>query len=190
MLADKRWTSADLEVFPDDGKRYEIIDGRLKISEIPHWLHQFVCGEISSELGNWNRKSSRGQSVLAPGLIFDESNDVAPDVIWISNEHLARALDENGHLRLPPELIVEVLSPGAENEQWDREAKLDLYSRGGVLEYWIVDWQLCKIDIYRRTSVGLHLTASLQEGSTLETPLLPGFRCTVTQFCERTREYK
>src|SRR5437588_12681262 len=98
MIAEKRWTSADLEAFPDDGKRYEITDGRLKISEIPHWLHQLVCGELSLQLGNWNHETGGGQSVLAPGLIFDDCNDVVPDVMWISNERLAGALDDNGHL--------------------------------------------------------------------------------------------
>lgn len=39
-----RWTSADLEVLPDDGKRYEIIDGELYVSTQPHWQHQFACG--------------------------------------------------------------------------------------------------------------------------------------------------
>lgn len=41
-----RWSSRDLELFPDDGKRYEIIGGDLYVSKQPHWQHQFVCGRI------------------------------------------------------------------------------------------------------------------------------------------------
>ena len=43
-----RWTSADLAVLPDDGKRYEIIDGELYISRQPHWHHQRACGKIAA----------------------------------------------------------------------------------------------------------------------------------------------
>ncbi len=43
-----RWTSADLELFPEDGKRYEIIDGELLMSRAPHSKHQKVCGRLFS----------------------------------------------------------------------------------------------------------------------------------------------
>ena len=43
MRTAPRWTSADLEVLPDDGKRYEIIDGELYMSRQPHWHHQRAC---------------------------------------------------------------------------------------------------------------------------------------------------
>ena len=60
-----------------------------------------------------------------------------------------------------PELIVEVLSPGDQNEQRDREVKLKLYSRYGVQEYWIVNWQLRSIDVYRRDEAQLQRVSTL-----------------------------
>ena len=62
----------------------------------------------------------------APGLIFADDDDVAPDVVWISRERLAGTLDQTGHLHTAPELVVEVLSPGSVNERRDREVKLKL----------------------------------------------------------------
>src|ERR1044072_2566659 len=185
MTATRRWTSADLELMPDDGKRYEIIDGELYISRQPHWYHQHVCGKLAAKLDNWNEITELGDVNFAPGVIFAEDDDVAPDVIWISNVRLAIALGADGKLHAAPELAVEVLSPGSANERRDREAKLKLYSQRGVSEYWIVDWRARQIEVYRRQQAQLHLTATLFESDTLDSPLLPGFACPIAPLFRR-----
>jgi len=174
-----RWTSADLEVLPDDGKRYEIIDGELYMSRQPHWHHQRTCGKIFVALETWSAQTGTGETNLAPGVIFAEDDDVAPDVVWISQARRATALGPEGHLHAAPELVVEVLSPGVANERRDRDAKLKLYSRRGVLEYWIVDWRAQQIAVYRREELALRLLATLYAADTLTSPLLPGFSCKV-----------
>lgn len=179
MSSTTRWTSADLERMPDDGNRYEIIDGELYMSKQPHANHQDVCAEILGELRDWNKKKGLGRAYFAPGLIFAEDDDLAPDVIWISGDRLATALWADGKFHEAPELVIEVLSPGGVNERRDREAKLQLYSRRGVSEYWIVDWRLRSIDVYRRDQSQLHYVATMLATDTLESPLLPGFSCSV-----------
>ncbi len=174
-----RWTSADLEALPNDGKRYEIIDGDLVMSKQPHWHHQFACVQISTQLNLYNQRTGAGQVNLAPGVIFADDDDVAPDVVWISRARRDAALGVEGHLHAAPELVVEVLSWGFKNEQRDREAKLKLYSRRGVLEYWIADWRLKQLEIYRRSDHALHLVTTLLKTDTVTTPLLPGFSCSV-----------
>jgi Uma2 family endonuclease len=82
-------------------------------------------------------------------------------------------------LHAAPELVVEILSPGATNERRDREAKLKLYSRRGVLEYWIVDWRAQQVEVYRREELALRLGATLYPADVLQSPLLPGFACQV-----------
>jgi Uma2 family endonuclease len=171
----RRWTSADLELLPDDGNRYEIIDGSLFVAKQPHWHHQFACSQLIRFLGEWNDHTGAGVANLAPGLVFGQHDDVAPDVVWISNERLAMALDTKGHLRAAPELVVEVLSPGKVNERRDREAKLDLYSRRDVQEYWIIDWRQRTVEIYRREQTTLVFIERIYEHDQLSTPLLPGF---------------
>ena len=175
MTSALRWRSADIELMPDDGKLYEIVDGELHVSKQPHWHHQFVCGRIFRFLDEWNEHTGAGVANLAPGLILSESDDVAPDVVWISKERLATALGPEGRLHTALELVVEVLSPGTANERRDREAKLKLYSQYGVSEYWIVDWRQRKVEVFRRDRAALHLAATLFEGDQLESPLLPGF---------------
>src|SRR3981189_617850 len=116
MASTLRWTSTDLETMPDDGKRYEIIDGELYVSKQPSWHHQYTCVAIITELELWNRKTGIGQVIQGPGLIFAEDDDVAPDLVWISHARRDVALGDDGKLHAAPELVVEVLSPGRANE--------------------------------------------------------------------------
>ena len=177
MATELRWTTADLELMPDDGKRYEIVDGELYVSTQPHWHHQVVCSELTYCLQQWSRQTNAGIATQAPGLIFGENDAVAPDVVWISHDRLQTALALDGKLYAAPELVVEVLSPGSTNERRDREAKLKLYSRRGVLEYWIVDWRQRQVEVYRRQELALRLVATLYEQDELQSPMLPGFAC-------------
>jgi Uma2 family endonuclease len=177
--APPRFTSADLEQMPDDGKRYEIIDGELYVSKQPDWHHQFTCGQFFAALQAWSNQTQAGMANLAPGLIFADDDDVAPDVVWISKERLATALGQDGKLYDAPEIVVEVLSPGSKNERRDRETKLKLYARRGVQEYWIVDWRKRQIEVFRREQATLKQVAMLFAQDSLESPLLPGFACRV-----------
>ena len=174
MNSSLRMTSADLANFPDDDKRREIIDGELYVSTQPHWYHQVLCARLVQFLGEWTYGAGSGQAAIAPGLIFAEDDDVVPDVVWASQERLARIL-EGGKLYAAPELVIEVLSPGKKNIARDRETKLKLYARRDADEYWIADWPRHTIEIYRRNSAILTLAATVGPGDTLMTPLLPGF---------------
>lgn len=185
MATSLRWTSRDLYALPHkEGTRYEIIDGELYVSTQPHYHHQYVTNEIATRLTNWSKQTGRGRVIPAPGVIFSEDNNVAPDLVWLSNERLTTALRDDGHFHQAPELVIEVLSPGFANEKRDRVAKLELYSRRGVDEYWIIDWRLRCVEVYRRGVSTLDLIATLHEQDTLETPLLPGFACVVGSLFE------
>ncbi len=175
-----KFTSADLLLLADDNKRYEIIEGELFVSRSPTFDHQFACTHLSHHLVEWNLKSQLGEVVIAPGLVFADDDDVAPDLVWISNERLEGALDESRHFRVAPELVVEVLSPGKANEERDRKAKLKLYSRRGVQEYWIVDWITQQVEVYRRARRRLRLVETLLQKDKITSPLLPGFDCQVS----------
>lgn len=181
MTTSLRWTSTDLELLPDDGKRYEIIDGELYVSRMPTWAHQAVCTTIGYLLHGWSEETGLGSMGMTPGLVFAEDDDVAPDLVWASKRRLAEALGPDGHLHAPPELVVEVLSPGSSNERRDREVKLKLYSRRGVDEYWIADWRTRTVMVYRRAGAALELVATLGADELLVSPLLPGFSCLVAK---------
>jgi Uma2 family endonuclease len=176
-----RFTVSDLELFPDNGHRYEIIDGELFVSRAPHYKHQRCESFCNHALVTWNQATRLGEVLPGVGLIFTEYDAVIPDLVWISRERLAALVDDAGHFTGAPELVIEVLLPGADNERRDRDVKLKLYSTQGVLEYWILDWRLATVAVYRRQRVRLRLVATLTRDETLTSPLLPGFNLPLAQ---------
>lgn len=182
-MTELRFTIDDLALLPEDGNRYEIIDGELYVTTQPHWRHQLASSEIEFALKSWSRQTGAGIVIPAPGVIFARDEAVAPDVVWVSKERLAQVVDADGKLHAAPDLVVEILSPGKANEDRDREVKLKLYSRRGVREYWIVDWTEPSIQVYRREQATLRLVATLLAEDTLTSPLLPGFAVSVADLC-------
>jgi Uma2 family endonuclease len=185
MSVQRRYTSRDLDLLPDiEGIRYEIIDGELHVSKAPGLEHQYTCTELATGLHTWSKTAGHGRAYVTPGLVFSDDHDVIPDIVWISLDRLGVGRDAAGHITVGPELAVEVLSPGSANERRDREAKLALYSRRGVDEYWIVGWRQHTVDVLRRGDQGLTRVATLGDDDTLTSPLLPGFEIAVAALWE------
>ncbi len=184
METTMRWTSADLELLPDNGKRYEIIDGELYVSKAARYEHQRACKRTTKALEEWSEETKLGEPIPSPGIIFADDDDVIPDVVWISRERRDEILGPDGHFHGAPELVVEVLSFTGSNEQRDRKLKLKLYSRRGVKEYWIVNWLMRQVEIYRRRGRSLKLVATLHASDAITSPLLPGFSCQVRELFE------
>jgi Uma2 family endonuclease len=173
------WTTTDLALFPEDGNRYETIDGQLFVTRALSWIHQKAATRISTALDNWSETRQLGEVVQAPGIIFSDGDNVIPDVAWASKACLATSLDAAGHLTAAPELIVECLSYGGNNAARDylrysfaeRQLKLKLYSARGVMIDWIIDWQRERVEVYERRGNQLVLRETLQPGDTLTGPL-------------------
>lgn len=176
-----RWTTADLDLMPNNDTRYEVVEGELLMTRAPDLRHQDVCGNFYFALKEWSPANTIGRPIFGPGVIFDTENAVIPDVIWISTDRLASLMDEAGHLTGAPELVIEVLSSGSENERRDRELKRKLYTLRGVQEYWIADWRLRQLEVYRRERGQLRLQATLLADDELTSPLLEGFNCPVAR---------
>ncbi len=183
MATEVRFTIHDLELFTEEGIRREVIDGEIHVSTQPHWRHQLASGFFFDRLLHWSVDAGgAGLPIAAPGIIFSEEDAVAPDLVWISRERIGRVIGDDGKLHAAPDLIVEILSAGAKNEERDRELKLKLYSRRGVREYWIGDWRDESLQIFRRQNQALQLVATLTSDDVLTSPLLPGFSVRVGAF--------
>ena len=114
------FTTADLDRLPEiEGVRYEIIAGELYVSRAPGERHQYVCTVLTSDLHAWDMLTGIGLTVAAPGLVFSEDDVAIPDLVWISHQRRAQALDAKGHYTIAPEIVVEVLSPGGVNAARD-----------------------------------------------------------------------
>ncbi len=133
------WTFDDyLEFIPDEGERYEIIEGHIYMMAAPTPQHQRVVGNIHGEIWLMLRtKQLQGELFVAPiDVVMDEvASPVQPDVCFIAANN-ERAKVERTHIIGVPDLVVEVLSS---DKRRDRVEKFNAYAKAGVTEYWIVD---------------------------------------------------
>lgn len=182
MAVGYRFTIADLETFPEDGRRYEVIDGELCVTPAPHFLHQCVVDQVVHALASWWDTTERGWFVSGAEIEFSEDQDVIPDVLWVSEARLPVVFRGDAKLHGAPDLAVEVISPGTASSRRDLDTKLKLYSRQGVQEYWVLDRQSQTARVYRRQQSILQLTATLAAPDELTSPLLPGFSVRVGRF--------
>jgi Uma2 family endonuclease len=178
-----RLTNTDIESMPEDGNRYEVIDGELFVSGPPTFTHQKVLTNTAMAVHGYLREHPIGVVVPGVGLIFDDYNAIIPDAVFATNERLHAALDE-GRFHAAPEIVIEILSPGPANERRDRRVKLSLYAARGVGEYWIVDPENRSVELYRRDATGdLVCDQTQMQDDELASGFRPGFRvCVNTLF--------
>jgi Uma2 family endonuclease len=168
-------TIADLDCTPDDGNKYELIEGEIYMSRAPSLTHQITLQNFLMSLGSYVTTHPIGVVVPGPGVIFDDFNGVIPDIIFFSNERRAE-IASGDRLNGAPDLVIEIISPGAENERRDRVLKRRLYGRFGVREYWLVDLINRSVEVYELGQDGLDLTASYSGDDEMTSSILPGFR--------------
>ena len=132
--SNKPWTRAELERFPVDGNRYEVLDGELLVTPLPGGPHQRVAIRLGGLLSAYCDRHRIG-SGAAPGPVPHGENELQPDIaIFLDPSVPFEAAWE----RYPrASLVVEILSPSTQHR--DRGVKRDAYLRWGIPEYWIVD---------------------------------------------------
>lgn len=173
-------TVADLDSMPDDGNRYEVIEGELFASDASSLTHQLVLGNLLFSIQRYLNQDHIGFVVPGPGVILSEISGVIPDVIFISNERRGE-IASGEKVTGAPDLVIEIVSPGAENERRDRVVKRQLYARYGVREYWIADPGSRTIEVYLYDGNSLNLSATFGEQDDVASSVLPGYRCNVAE---------
>ena len=157
-----QWTYEDLRLMPDDGQRYEVIDGDLLVTPAPTTTHQTLSKRIQFALMQQIELRGLGQVFNAPvDLIFSRLRTVQPDLLVVRTER-TNFITERG-IETAPDLVVEILSPST--EQTDRERKAKLYASEGVREYWIVDAAQRCIEIYGLAESGYDLLGKYGPGT-------------------------
>ena len=129
-----RYTVADLERFPDDGQRYELLDGLLLVTPSPGVDHQVVASRLGTALAR-ALEARPDIQVVGPGVVVREpGTQLQPDVMVF---RAAGPLTASWKEIREVWLAVEVLSPSS--RVYDREFKRDAYLALGVAEVWLVD---------------------------------------------------
>ena len=167
-------TVADLEVTPDDGNRYEVIEGELFVSCAPGIPHQRIVYNLLMAFGTYLARNPIGIVIPGPGVIFSELSGVIPDLVYVSQARQPE-IAAGERVTGAPDLVLEVLSPGAENARRDRVVKLQLYGKYGVPEYWIVDPEQRAIEAYRQQQGSLEHVGTFKDHDDITSPLFPDF---------------
>ncbi len=164
------WTYEDYLDFPDDGKRYEIVDGEVFVTPAPNTRHQDIVGLLFRRIGDHVERHGGGRVFVAPyDAILSPTNVVQPDIVFVADADTGRITAAN--LQGPPTLAVEVLSEA----RHDRVRKRRLYAQFGVAEYWIVDPEGERVEVYRLDGQTYPTPTLLEAGTELTTGHLPGF---------------
>jgi Uma2 family endonuclease len=137
----------DVQQMPDDGNRYEAIEGALYMTPAPSVRHQRISLRLVQELLRLLVDPGYGELWYAPlGVRFPATQEgVQPDIVFVSHER--RGIIAPDELKGAPDLVVEILSPSTASR--DRDLKRRLYQRQGVAEYWIVDPDANAVDVWR-----------------------------------------
>ena len=140
------WTAQMVRALPDDGKRYESVDGELLVTPAPVRRHQRMVGQLFRLLADYVEDAGLGEALCSPADIeAGERTLVQPD-LFVVPLAAGRQADEWVEVR---ELLlaVEVLSPSTARA--DRHLKRRLYQREGVPECWIVDLDARLVERWR-----------------------------------------
>src|SRR5712692_1742027 len=168
--ADPRVTFAELQEWPDDGRRYELYDGEVVVVPSPFPRHQRVAFNVGEVLRDYERRTGGLVFCVPIDIVFSEHNVVQPDVVFFRKER-RHVIDMMEATRAAPDLAVEVLSRSTEAR--DRGRKMELLARFGVPEYWIVDPVKNTLEIYVLRGSAYDLVAACDERDEVTSAALP-----------------
>ena len=168
----KKYTYQDYFNLPDDGKRYELINGELVMTPAPNTMHQNIIVKLIYEIERFLQQQKIGKLLCAPTDVrFSDTNILQPDIIFIPNGR-SGIIKEN-MIDGPPDLIIEILSPAT--AYYDLLEKKEIYEQSGVKEYWIVDPKKLRIDVYRNIGQRFELNQRIESAGIAKSLVIEGF---------------
>jgi Uma2 family endonuclease len=163
-------TYDEYRLLPDDGKRYELMEGDLFVSPAPSPRHQTVSRRLQFALMQALELPGRAQVFNAPiDVILEPTTVVQPDLVIVraDQKHIITGRGIEG----VPDVVVEILSPGSLDR--DAHLKLRVYERFAIPEYWIVDPDHGFVEAFRHQDGGYRQRARPNRAGTLTCPDFP-----------------
>ncbi len=141
----KRWTLEELDSLPDDGNKYEVIDGELFVTPAPTDFHETLGAKLTRVLDPYVARHKLGYVYRPRAVVQIDQSQVEPDLMVRQPQRDKNAGWKGAPL---PILIVEIMSPTTRRR--DHMHKRDFYMRIGITEYWIVDPEHQTVAVVRR----------------------------------------
>src|SRR5437867_5303679 len=174
-------TYEDYVGLPDDGRRYEILDGELEVSPAPAPRHQGVSGNLFFILYGHVQERGLGRVYHAPiDVSLATDSIVQPDLVFVAAGR--EAIVTERAIEGPPDLAVEILSPWSDRR--DRVAKAALYARYGIRHYWIVDPEARTLEVYETANGAYRSVATYEGAGKARSSLFPDLECDRAHACE------
>jgi Uma2 family endonuclease len=166
------YTYEDYLKLPNDGKRYEIIEGVLYVANAPSFQHQYTVHQLDRQIGNFVSEHALGYVIPAHFEVHLSavSRPVQPDITFIRTERImvhALQIFEGA-----PDLVVEVLSP--ESIRRDRVIKFTAYEIAGVAEYWIANPNARTVEVYVLSNGEYASLGEFKDAETIQSQVLAG----------------
>ena len=164
-------TYDDYLTLPNDGKKYEIIEGELTMSPSPTTDHQEISIRLTNAIFSYVDKHKLGKVYPAPiDVVLSITDIVQPDIVFISSERTDIITKKN--IIAAPDLVIEILSESTET--LDRVTKKNLYERYGVREYWIVDSEKRLVEQYILKEKSFESKGMFGEDKVVDVHVIPG----------------
>lgn len=153
---------------PEDGRRYEVIDGRLYVTPVPPVVHQEVMGRVLAAIARYADTHDLGRVIIGPVGVRLPGQPVPllPDIVFISKGRLD--IIGEAYVEGAPDLVVEVTA--ADSSPFDRHEKRRVYEQAAVPEYWLLDYQKRAAEVYWLSENQYQR----QPGAVIQSAALPG----------------
>lgn len=167
----KRMTYAEYRAMPDDGKRYELVEGVLREMPSPTTIHQRISLLLSTRLHSFVNEKQSGKVFYAPlDVHLTDELVYQPDVLFVAKDGKAQVTERD--VSGAPDLVVEIVSPASRN--MDRKEKAGNYAKHGVREYWLVYPETLFIEVYGLREGKFQMLGRYGEGETVRSEVLAG----------------
>ncbi|MCI2429553.1 Uma2 family endonuclease [Candidatus Acetothermia bacterium] len=176
-------TYEDYLRLPNDGKRYEILEGEIFVSPSPVTKHQRISRNLLAILHQHTYQHKLGEVFSAPtDVVLSHTNVVQPDLLFVSNDRKKIITEKN--IQGAPDLVVEILSETSAEQ--DRTAKKQIYARHGVREYWLIDPDRETLEVYKLDAKirAFEHVATYQSDESFQSALFPGLEITLRELWE------
>lgn len=178
--APRGMTYEEHAALPDDGRRYQLVEGERVVTPSPTSEHQRIAGEVYHRLRFHVDAHGLGEVFVAPlDVVLHERTALQPDVLFVATADHA-VLERGSVVFGAPTLCIEVLSPGTAS--FDRVRKLDLYARFGVAHCWIVDPAARTVEEYLRSGDRYRLVGVTGFDDGFRPALFPGLMLDLAGF--------